>query len=51
MRIVRAWPGGVGVETVVEATRVGPRAALAVLRELSGGAYPLPCLETDGPEL
>jgi uncharacterized protein len=29
------------------ATRVGPRAALAVLRELTGGAYGLPCLTTD----
>jgi len=29
------------------ATRVGPRAALAVLRELSGGAYLLPCLSSD----
>jgi predicted nucleic acid-binding protein len=29
------------------ATRVGPRAALAVLRELSGGAYLLPCLSPD----
>jgi uncharacterized protein len=29
------------------ATRVGPRAALAVLRELTGGAYLLPCLTTD----
>jgi len=27
------------------ATRVGPQAALAVLRELSGGAYLLPCLD------
>jgi len=29
------------------ATRVGPRAALGVLRELSGGAYMLPCLSAD----
>lgn len=29
------------------ATRVGPQAARAVLRELSGGAYLLPCLEAD----
>jgi predicted nucleic acid-binding protein len=29
------------------AARVGPRAALAVLRELSGGAYLLPCLSAD----
>jgi predicted nucleic acid-binding protein len=29
------------------ATRVGPQAALAVLRELSGGAYLLPCLDAD----
>jgi len=29
------------------ATRAGPQAALAVLRELSGGAYPLACLEAD----
>ena len=29
------------------ATRVGPQAALTVLRELSGGAYLLPCLEGD----
>ncbi len=29
------------------ATRVGPHAALAVLRELSGGAYLLPWLEGD----
>jgi uncharacterized protein len=29
------------------ATRVGPRTALAVLRELTGGAYLLPSLKTD----
>jgi uncharacterized protein len=29
------------------ATRVGPRAAVAVLRELAGGAYLLPCLTVD----
>jgi uncharacterized protein len=29
------------------ATRVGPRAAAAVLRELAGGAYLLPCLTVD----
>lgn len=28
-------------------TRVGPRAAVAVLRELAGGAYLLPCLDGD----
>ena len=34
------------LETLVT-TRVGPQAALAVLRELSGGAYLLPCLDGD----
>ena len=29
------------------ATRVGPRAAVAVLRELAGGAYVLPALDGD----